>query len=393
MAGSALPVPAAELVEKTLGMPDDYGTPELYLRELQVHGLAPLLYQDLRGRSLESRFPKQILESLRAAYIHSVATHTQLFHELEGVLEAFSKAGITPILMKGAHLSESLYGEGCLRPMGDIDLLIRPEEFSRAREVFPSLGYVPEKDVLWYPLDSNRAGYGYSKGTPPRWVCFEVHNRPVHGHKTGNYSGFEVDRIFERASEISVGGATALGMGPADLLLFLCHHYRFHEFERLIWLYDIGLVWQRYGPSLDRRALVEYARKLNLSTTLRYCLGFARDLLGVSVDQQLLASLEPPYLPRKLAARVLGSRGYRVLGESKYRPLRVALQHLMVQRNLDFLRLSGRLLFPTTAALGSRYVKNRVWRLKLIKLFYVVHPFCVLAMGLRAALALARRKG
>jgi len=382
-----------DFVRKTMGKPEDFASDELFLKQIQAHGLAPLLYTDIRQRGMESQFPKQVIANLRASYIQSTAAHVLFSHELESVLEGLGKVGITPVLMKGAHLGESLYEEGGLRIMSDIDILIGPGEFERAQEVLPEIGYRLDGELIWNSLDTDRTGYHYFKGHPPNWVCLEVHNSPLHGHRTGNYSKFDVAGIFERSTPVTVGGASALGMGPEDLLLFLCNHYRFHEFERLIWLYDIGLVWQRFGATMEIQALADYARQLNLSTTLYYCLLFVRDTLEVPVDPALLEKLRPPFVPRRLFGSLLESTGYRVLGASQYSPLRVTLlQHFMVQRNFDLVRLAARLLFPTTANLGARYVGNKVWRLKLIKLFYLIHPFHVLAVGLKTTVVLTRRK-
>lgn len=50
-------------------------------------------------------------------------------------------AGIPSILLKGAAIATWLYGAGEVRPYLDVDLLVPPSQFERAKEVLAELGY------------------------------------------------------------------------------------------------------------------------------------------------------------------------------------------------------------------------------------------------------------
>lgn len=52
------------------------------------------------------------------------------------------EAGVPSILLKGAVIATWLYGDGHVRPYSDVDLLVAPSQFERAKEVLAELGYV-----------------------------------------------------------------------------------------------------------------------------------------------------------------------------------------------------------------------------------------------------------
>ncbi len=384
------PLSAVAFVRETLGMPEAYDDPKEFLLEVEEQGLSSLLYKDIRRSGSEHLFSGEILGSLKVSYMKAAMRSAVLFSELEVVLDAFQKAAIPAILLKGAHLAGAIYEDSALRSMEDVDLLVKAGDFARAQEVLVSLGYVLDGECAWNELDRNRTGHTYVKSAPPR-VHIEIHNNPHHGYRTGDYSRFDLQGIWERASPVRIGGANALGMSPEDLLLFLSWHYRFHYFSKLIWLYDIGVILQRHGNIIDWPGLMASAHWARLDTTLYYCLQLASMMLKAPLCIDGSVKLQPPYVARKLVPYVLRMGGSQVLSAPEHRLLRVALQHLMVHRNLDLLRLAGGLLFPSKVALGSRYVRNDSLRLKFVRFYYLIHPFSVLKNGLRGGLILFRQ--
>jgi Uncharacterised nucleotidyltransferase len=67
------------------------------------------------------------------------ATHVTARRALEIVANGFERAGIDVLAVKGIVTSELLYREPTERPMGDVDVRIRAEDFQRAGEVAKGL--------------------------------------------------------------------------------------------------------------------------------------------------------------------------------------------------------------------------------------------------------------
>src|SRR5205085_8880566 len=102
-------------------------------------------------------------------------------------------------------------------------------------------------------------------------ILIELHTAP---HPSEIGTRFEPEALWERAKAIVVLGEPTLTMDPLDHLLYLCWHYRFHGFSRLIWLYDLVVLLRALGPDLDWDALIQAARRQRLATTLYYCLSW-----------------------------------------------------------------------------------------------------------------------
>jgi len=62
--------------------------------------------------------------------------------ELAPVVTAFVAAGIRVAAIKGVAYAKSLYDSPAERPMGDVDLLVQPADYSRAAAVLTSAGFV-----------------------------------------------------------------------------------------------------------------------------------------------------------------------------------------------------------------------------------------------------------
>src|SRR4029077_8591239 len=90
------------------------------------HRVAPLLYRALRDDG-QLGVPKPVLERLERAYLATAARNSLLFRALRDILEALRAADVPVIVLKGAVLAETAYRERALRPMNDIDLLVREQ--------------------------------------------------------------------------------------------------------------------------------------------------------------------------------------------------------------------------------------------------------------------------
>src|SRR5207253_318808 len=106
-------------------------------------------------------------------------------------------------------------------------------------------------------------------------VLIELHTAP---HESEIGTDFDVEALWADAQEITVLGESALTMQPVDHLLYLCWHYRFHAFSRMLWLYDIVVMVRALGRDFDWPTLVRKARRQRLATTLYYCLVWSRTL-------------------------------------------------------------------------------------------------------------------
>ncbi len=128
-----------------------------------MHGIAPLL----SFRPWHSA-PLGWQPFLQAQRDHTAARHLRLIALLQQIDQRARRAGLVVQALKGAALHElQIYTPG-MRPMADIDLLIRPSDLQRASQLMQQLGYrvlydsrrertfAPQQTATFNPLGEHR---------------------------------------------------------------------------------------------------------------------------------------------------------------------------------------------------------------------------------------------
>ena len=150
--------------------------------------------------------------------------------EVKKVFTTLGPAGIEAMLVKGWAIARR-YPKPALRPYGDLDICVRPDQFNTARHLLQDSG--------------------------PRKLPIDLHR----GVETLDYESADI--LFKRAIAIAVDGTTILVPSEEDHLRILCLHLLRHGAWRPIWLCDVALAietrsanfnWERfYGRDSTRR--------------------------------------------------------------------------------------------------------------------------------------------
>lgn len=311
--------------------------------------------------------------------------------ELQRLLRAFREAQIPLMLFKGPALAYTIYPQAGLRTYHDIDALILPEDVERAHQLLTSLDYSFYNEYRADATDDNRTGYNYTlkRADAMLEVLVELHTAP-HMSEIGTL--FDYKDLWNHAQPISILGEQALTMAPVDHLVYLCWHYRFHGFTRMLWLYDVAMMLRTYGAELDWPLLVQTARRQRMAATLYYCLLWCRDLFGVSLPASVLAQLQPPRIARFIVERVALPAVMKELVVARYQERRIMARRAMVDRNADLLLAGMRMLFPSRLSIEKRYMEHSRLPMHFFFLYYLIHPWATLVKGCRLLLK-AQRKG
>ena len=225
---------------------------------------------------------------------------SSLHDRLVKLLGLYAQHDIDVLLLKGAGLAHSAYARPTERPMGDIDLLVRPEHASRAWELALANGWARRGDV------PEERSYAEHQHLPPLEdgdglkIGLELHTA-LFTHQAPFC--LPPDQLWKGARRITVGGQSAWVPRPEDQLLHAALHFAWsHEmtFGAFRTLRDVERIVDRGG--VDWPALVSAARAARGATCCYWTLRLARDLAGVQVPPDVLAALGP-----RLPARLLRS--------------------------------------------------------------------------------------
>lgn len=344
--------------------------------------LIPVLYEFFTREELIDLVGKQLTGAILEMHRAEMLQNLLLESELQRVLRAFNEAAIPLMLFKGPVLAYTAYPNPHMRTYHDLDFLIHPADVERAGDLLAQMGYSFYEEYRADAADEQRTAYHYSlqpSGMP--FACIiELHTAP-HASEIGTLS--DLGALWENARSMIILGQPVVTMNPADHLLFLCWHYRFHGFTRLLWLYDLVMILRFGDNPLDWDYLVRVARDQHLATTLYYCLCWCRDLFAVAIPEAVFARLRPPLVSRLVVERVALPDVARGLSVASYQEHRIIARRAMVDSHGDLLKAGLRMLFPSPLALQKRYMDHSRLPLRLFFLFYFIHPWITLAKGMR----------
>ena len=166
----------------------------------QVPTLAPVL-------------PVAVLEAARNEHALTAQRNLLLSAELVRLVGCFRRAGIRVLAFKGVVAAVQFYGNLAERPSGDLDLLVRPRDYTRAADLLVDAGYDPG---IEYPTSLQRAFSNPQKGTdvdlhwgiPP--VLPRFSGRTLWSHCTDIELIGTTVPTFDRSSAIAVAAINAV---------------------------------------------------------------------------------------------------------------------------------------------------------------------------------------
>jgi hypothetical protein len=289
--------------------------------------------------------PDEYADALRAHTMAIAARNLRGRIELATVANAI---GRPILLLKGVDLADRLYRNLGLRPMGDIDFLVRRDDVCAYADHFRAHGYTvtpePEAAIL------NSPRYHHLVCVPGgRKTRLELHWRL--GEEDTD-DRIDLEGIWERALRIPQFAAQAFVMTPEDLFLHLCLHLSRHTFETsLTQMWDLAELIEAPHLPVDWTRTMRRADEWNTLKAVRVALYCAKESLGVSTDR--ISDWVPDDDLRQYLPDVLQNLG-RFPYSDQVAGHRVALllsPHSNWQLRLEALRA----VFPPRAEMRARY--------------------------------------
>ncbi len=252
--------------------------PSLAERAFQ-EGLAPFLYGHLRGMGLIAALPPATATFLSRIYAETSLLNQHLIEALADLDKALSKRGLQVILFKGMALLRTVYRDPALRPMEDIDLIVRQGQTAPLKEALEEMGFAQKR---LYPE-------GFAKGI----LAIDVHRSFTSSERIGSREevmDVQMDEVWENA--VPVGeSASLLVLAFNDQMVALSYHLLKHRYGRLIWLADILEILEAGRPILDWERLTAHCRRMRADKIVLYALLMAQRLLGCGVPEKVLIGL------------------------------------------------------------------------------------------------------
>ncbi len=242
----------------------------------EQHAVTPLLARRLAANP--GIAPSRILETLRARYDANALRNVALSRTLAELLEQLGANGVDAMPIKGPALAIAAYGDLALREFGDLDIVVRPDKFDRARELLAEWGYRP---LTHLSGQGERVLRGSDHHLPlvheDTKVMVELHWSLDNG-RPGRY--LDADWVWSNARMVSLLGRELPALSWSALLVYLCVHGAKHGWTSLGWVRDVAGVLAAAPDG-----------ELAMAATLAAAADARRRLaLGVILAQSLLAA-------------------------------------------------------------------------------------------------------
>lgn len=267
------------------------------------------------------------------------------------------KGGIAALVMKGC-VCRNLYPNPGLRPSSDEDILVKPEDFSRALQLFRELGFTPREGEA--SPDAFEVGLISRQG-----LYIELHQSPfAPGSATvWNLENY-FDGVHDGAMQVTTAAGAVLTMSAHDHMLYLLLHafkHFIHSGFGVRQVCDIALWAERYGEQIRWPLLFEQCAAPRCDRFAKTVFAAATKYLGFDGEKAGIAEYLSEDLPADaLLEDMLGAGVFGSSTGSRVHSATITLN--TVEANRKGKKSSTlRTVFPKRHDLQGRYPYLRKW--------------------------------
>ena len=283
-----------------------------YVLETSIrHAVSPLAHAALDQAAspdeLATLIPQPVRDQLRGLHDMTRARSRRLYAVLAEIARSFGCAGVDALALKEIPLALQAFPNLALRPIGDLDLLIRADDYDRAVACLGALGFdpLPQREL---PFTRKYAcAHHLRRAGDEVWVDLQwnLAEREFDIYGEGNFT-FDPETMWDRAVKLVLGPeAVFAAPRPEPMLFHLCLHAEGHGYSEIVLFADVAALLHR--ETIDWEAVADLARRYDSEASVYHVLLIAKRLLGASVPDHVLRALEPAYAGGAMANAVFGN--------------------------------------------------------------------------------------
>jgi hypothetical protein len=231
--------------------------------------------------------------------------NTKFFQVFREISKLLNDNKIPVVALKGIHLSEFIYEDIALRPMADIDIMVKTKDLNKAVDLLYGMGF-EIADVSQSLDNSFRKLYHYFAPIeisplfnhyPTLFHPVFKINLDIHCSIISENSPFciDIELLWKRVRIEKKADTKIWVLCPADFLLHLSIHASFqHLFDMgLRSLYDIAELIRYYQDEIDWNIIRKQSALYRTDRYLYITLRLIKELLNEPIPAYLLNELKP----------------------------------------------------------------------------------------------------
>lgn len=284
-----------------------------YILEASIaHGVSPLFFCTLnkvmQGTAKDLRIPTRVFKHLEKLYRGNLSRNRRLYRVIGDIFRNFERAGVEAIALKDVHLARQIYPDLGMRPLGDIDLLIRRKDYQRVAAVLGDLGFLslPSADI---PFTLKYASaQDFRRPSDNVWidVQWNILDREWDVCGEGEFT-FKSEDMWRGATQTTIDDYQLRVPRPEDMLFHLCLHLEGHSYSELILFADIAELLRHSDAGFSWDYFIELTRRYKAESSVYYVFRLVQHLFQVPLPHFVLRELEPDYFKVGIFSAVFGN--------------------------------------------------------------------------------------
>ncbi len=239
----------------------------LDIDQAEFHGVLPLLQFKLaqleKEQKADQKIDRSIIDRITRYSHHCAASEMQLAAGYKHALTLIESHD--PVILKGAVMAYHYYPQPHHRPMVDVDILIAENTGEIIRKLLVENGF----DLV----SSNAGEIVLTQFSCTKMLshCLTLH-LDIHSklfNRPGMHDLLDYDEIRAEARRITVYSQEFLVPSACHCLIHACLHLMAHHenSRRLIWLYDIKLILEKF-TEIDREQLLAFTHSKRIAIVI-----------------------------------------------------------------------------------------------------------------------------
>lgn len=244
--------------------------------------LLPLVTSNLREKGVSH----PALTKFKGIYRQTWYRNQMHMTELASVVQILQAKGIETMALKGAALLVQFYKDYGLRVLGDIDLLVKPQDFYLAIQTLLKLGWVPEnfENLNDISLTYIREVHFFKESG----VALDLHSHILFENiKPDAESDF-----WNEAQPITIRDQQTYTLNLTDQLLHLCvHGLKWSTTPSLRWIAD-SILLLRSESFIDWNRIIDQSTKWNVMMTMKVALQYLANQMNAPIPGEILTHFD-----------------------------------------------------------------------------------------------------
>ncbi|MFH1622636.1 MAG: nucleotidyltransferase family protein [Candidatus Omnitrophota bacterium] len=353
------------------------------IEQIKQQKIASLSYRNIKDLyELEDH----ILNSLKNIVLQTENNNKNSFPGFQAIIEGINKNNTEVIVLGDAILANSIYPDKTSRSSQNIKLIINKESWPSCKNTLEKLGFYPKKKPLYSERFSPAGEYEYLYYTDDKGrsvkiefnlFCFEF------------ITNIKIDQFLANKTTVSTDQINFSSLPPEEHLLYLLAILIMYDYKRILGFLDIYYFIIAHQNNLNWDKFAQKSKETKLLVASYYGLLFTKSLFGSLIPEEILRSIKPNSLQRKLFALFYNLDSI-ASPEFKRKSLSIEIKMLLAGKLsiwpgdiLRLIRWAAKIIFPTKEYMKNRYQLNvakgyqvyflyayRLWK-PLIEIFLV----------------------